>query len=82
METVESPFSGIYEILNENFVPIAVVLVLVLLVIGWLVYKSFSSESKTEDFEPDTDKSEEEDTSQEAPEEEESSDEDKNISSE
>ena len=82
MESVESPFSGLYDVLNANFMPIAVVLVLVIIVGGWFMYKSFSSESKTEDFEPDTDNSDEEDTSQEAPEQEDATDEDKNISSE
>jgi len=59
MESVESMFSSLSETLKVNFMPIAVVLVIVLAVVGWLVYKSMSGSPKEveEDFEPDNSES-------------------------
>jgi len=42
MDSFTGLFSNLSETLTTNFMPIAVVLVLVLLVTGWLVYKSFT----------------------------------------
>ena len=54
MESPDSLFSGLSDSLKNNFIPIAIVLVLVLVVIGWLVYKSFTvSSSKNEEVETD-----------------------------
>ena len=46
MESFTGLFSDLSENLKANFIPIAVVLVLVLLVSGWLVYKSFTDSPK------------------------------------
>jgi hypothetical protein len=82
MEGADSLFSGLSDTLKTNFVPIAVVLALVLLVVGWLVYKSVSSSSKNDDSEPDTEQSEAEDNSQQPTEQKEQFVDDENTPSE
>ena len=62
MESVEGIFSGLSDTLKTNFVPIAVVLALVLLVVGWMAYKSFTGPSKNDDSEPDSEHSDGEDS--------------------
>lgn len=46
MESFTGLFSDLSENLKANFVPVVFVLVLVLLVAGWLVYKSFTDSPK------------------------------------
>jgi flagellar basal body-associated protein FliL len=54
MENAESLFSGLSDSLKANFIPIVVVLVLVLFILGWLVYNSFTgSSSKNNDTKPE-----------------------------
>jgi ABC-type nickel/cobalt efflux system permease component RcnA len=53
MESFTGLFSNLSETLTTNFMPIAVVLVLVLLVTGWLVYKSFTGSKPEPEHEPE-----------------------------
>jgi len=53
MENAESLFSGLSDSLKANFIPIVVVLVLVLFILGWLVYNSFTGSSKNNDTKPE-----------------------------
>jgi flagellar basal body-associated protein FliL len=64
MDSFTGLFSNLSETLTTNFMPIAVVLVLVLLVAGWLVYKSFTgskveSEPQPEQSEPEPEQKQE-----------------------
>jgi flagellar basal body-associated protein FliL len=82
MEGAENLFADLSDTVKNNFVPIVIILVLVLLLIGWLVYKSFSSPSKNENFEPNDEQDKEEDNSEETNEHPEQAPEDENTSSE
>ena len=59
MESFEDIFSKLSESVTSNIIPIAIVLLLVLLVIGWLMYKSFNTSPKNEkieeEYEPEQD---------------------------
>jgi len=55
MESFTGLFSDLSENLKANFVPIVVVLVLLLVVSGWLVYKSYTDSPKvTSEPEPES----------------------------
>ena len=52
-------FTSLSETVKVNFIPIAIVLALVLLIVGYLIYRSMSVSSKIEEenFEPGTEQS-------------------------
>jgi hypothetical protein len=83
MENSESLFSGFFDTLKANIVPIIVVLILLLVIIGWLVYKSFIYVSKDDqDPESKVEEFDSEDTPEENNEQTETSKDDENTSSE
>jgi hypothetical protein len=43
MELAENTFSSFYETLNNNIIPIAIVLFLVISVLGWMLFNSFNT---------------------------------------
>lgn len=51
MDLAETTFSSFYETLNNNIIPISIVLFLVISVLGWLLFNSFNTPvaSKEED---------------------------------
>jgi hypothetical protein len=49
MESFTGLFSNLSDTLTVNFLPIAIVLVLVLCVVGWLVYRSMVSSPKVDE---------------------------------
>ena len=61
MESVEGIFTNLSETVKVNFIPIAIVLALVLLIVGYLIYRSISVSPKIEEenFEPDVEQANE-----------------------
>ena len=43
MDLAETTFSSFYETLNNNIIPISIVLFLVISVLGWLLFNSFNT---------------------------------------
>ena len=43
MELAENTFSSFYETLNNNIIPISIVLLLVISVLGWMLFNSFNT---------------------------------------
>jgi hypothetical protein len=43
MELAENTFSSFYETLNNNIIPISIVLFLVISVLGWMLFNSFNT---------------------------------------
>jgi hypothetical protein len=60
MELAENTFSSFYETLNNNIIPISIVLFLVISVLGWMLFNSFNTPvASKEDVNSDNKKVEE-----------------------